>query len=1374
MLLLLLLLAQFGFGNAACSFYAAGGTGLLSSSPRGVALDGSGRVFVADETSNSVVVFDKTNAPTGISFGNATLSQPQGVAVDSAKVYVASMGSNAVVRFAVAGGAVDAIFTGLSAPIGIALDALGTTLFVADSGNNRVKYFDTVLNSSATFGTGLMAAPRGVAVGALGSVYVADTGNNRVQLWTKLVSYSLASTSSASLALSAPTDLAVVGSTLVLSTLYVVDAGNSRIVVLDGNLNLVSAFGAGTGTSGFRVQGVGQFQNPFGITVDSGLSVRVTDSGRFQEFLCGPPISQTVSFSSTAPLLATAGGSQLYTPVATASSGLPVAVTVDPSSSAVCAIAGGLVSSIGAGQCLLLANQAGNAKYSAAAQAIQAFTVAQGTQNVSFNSAAPSSASVGGAAYQVLASATSLLPVTFSIDVNTSTNCAITATGLVTFLRAGQCTINAIQLGNLNLLPSALVQQTLTIAKAAQSLSFVQNITTAQVGGPTYTPQVVSTLGLAAIITVSNGGCIMISGVVSFVAATPCTLTASQGGNADVLAAVSMQVITVSKGVQALMFTSTPPAAAGIGNMYTPVVVGTLPNISITIDASAASVCSASNGVVTITGTGGLCVVVATQTGNADWLTAQVMQSFGVGSGLLGQSLTWVSPMPPMPRVGDQYVLSASSSAGLPVTFSLAPTSSGVCSLSGSTVTLLTTGSCVVLGNQLGNATIGIATQIQRAISVLPGLQTIFLNSTAPVGARVGDAPYHVVATATSLLPVTVSAAPPAVCIADGSGVVSFVGSGTCNVTGQQNGNASFLAAVDVVQSFFVALGQQILSFASAAPVNAQVGGAGYAPMAMSDKGLSVTFLINASSASVCSLAGSIVSFDHPGTCAVVANQPGNAIYSFASLQQVFTVAKGAQSLSFTSVKPVSPLVGGAPYTPTAVSSRLLPVALGVDGASAVVCVMDPVTSAVTFIGVGDCHIVAHQLGSVDYLAAPLLEQVVTVVPGVQLVSFVGTPPTGARVGESLFPSARSSANLTVTFSTNSSVCGVDSTGAVVFLSVGTCDLYGVQLGTSDFAASNVIHTTITILKGFQAITFAVTAPTDAVVAGAPLVLAATSSSGLAITYTVDPTSAAVCNVSAVGVVSFLGPGTCAVDATQAGTADYNPVTRRLSFTVGQNYNNACAELPASGCGCAGPLCTFVGNLVAGTSLAVSGNSSLVVEGDLQLTSSSTLTVYASPRIAGAFVRVRGRCTFAGTLKLIVGRGSSAASRRRTDESVQVVDAQQTSGQFSAVTVTSSDPCTSVTSSDATYSGTGMSVLVQTTDSCAPPSTGLSGGAIAGIAVGCVALAAIIVVAIVLLQRRARRRRDMQRNVMLQAEEMEQLQHASAQFKSRQLPAMSL
>ncbi len=87
-----------------------------------------------------------------------------------------------------------------------------------------------------------------------------------------------------------------------------------------------------------------------------------------------PLIPQVISFTSNAPSPALVGGT--YEVSATSGlSGEPVVLSVDPSTSSICSISGNTVSLLATGNCVINANQAGNAKYEPAPQAQQSFTV---------------------------------------------------------------------------------------------------------------------------------------------------------------------------------------------------------------------------------------------------------------------------------------------------------------------------------------------------------------------------------------------------------------------------------------------------------------------------------------------------------------------------------------------------------------------------------------------------------------------------------------------------------------------------------------------------------------------------------------------------------------------------------------------------------------------------------------------------------------------------------------------------------------------------------------------------------------------------------------------------------------------------------------
>ena len=99
-------------------------------------------------------------------------------------------------------------------------------------------------------------------------------------------------------------------------------------------------------------------------------------------------------------------------------------------------------------------------------------------------------------------------------------------------------------------------------------------------------------------------------------------------------------------------------------------------------------------------------------------------------------------------------------------------------------------------------------------------------------------------------------------------------------------------------------------------------------------------------------------------------------------------------------------------------------------------------------------------------------------------------------------------------------------------------------------ASATNVQCNIGAVEGdFQSVSFTSSTP-SATVGGTTYTPAATSTSGLAVTITVDSTSSGVCSISS-GVVSFLSTGTCTLDANQGGDNNYDVASQvQQSVTV--------------------------------------------------------------------------------------------------------------------------------------------------------------------------------------------------------------------------------
>lgn len=190
-------------------------------SPLGVAVDGSGNVYVADYENNLIRKVTQTGVVSTLAGSGAkgaddgldtaaTFNLPEALAVDATgNVYVVDNGndlirkvtpSGKVTTFAGSGqpGRGDGTGTAASfnSPFGIAIDSDGN-LYVADSGNNLIRKITpggtvtTIAGNGsrgANDGTGNAASfntPAGIAVDKTGNIYVADENNNLIRKITQ-------------------------------------------------------------------------------------------------------------------------------------------------------------------------------------------------------------------------------------------------------------------------------------------------------------------------------------------------------------------------------------------------------------------------------------------------------------------------------------------------------------------------------------------------------------------------------------------------------------------------------------------------------------------------------------------------------------------------------------------------------------------------------------------------------------------------------------------------------------------------------------------------------------------------------------------------------------------------------------------------------------------------------------------------------------------------------------------------------------------------------------------------------------------------------------------------------------------------------------
>ena len=255
--------------------------------------------------------------------------------------------------------------------------------------------------------------------------------------------------------------------------------------------------------------------------------------------------AQSISFAG--PSSGTPGGSGRLSATG-GGSGTPVVFSVDSSSGeGVCQVSGSTVTYSAAGSCVIDANQAGDASYTAAPQVQRTITVGKAAQSISF--IAPSSGTPDGSGRLSATGGGSGNPVVFSVDSSSGEGVCQVSGSTVTYSAAGSCVIDANQAGDASYTAAPQVQRTITVGKAAQSISFVAPTSgdvessgrLSATGGGSGNPVVFS-------VDPSSGEdvCEVSGSTVTYTGSGSCIIDANQAGNASYTAAPQVQrTITV-------------------------------------------------------------------------------------------------------------------------------------------------------------------------------------------------------------------------------------------------------------------------------------------------------------------------------------------------------------------------------------------------------------------------------------------------------------------------------------------------------------------------------------------------------------------------------------------------------------------------------------------------------------------------------------------------------------------------------------------------------------------------------------------------------------------------------------------------------------
>ena len=316
--------------------------------PRGVAVDGSGNVYVADTGNSQVVVVSPTGSQSTVANAASNgINQPYGVAVDAVgNVYIADTLGSPVPRIlketpTVSGYVQSTVASGLVNPEGVAVDGSGNVYFT-DSGNGHALKVDFADAPTLSFATASVAS---TSSDSPQSVTILNSGNAPLTFSSIAYPIDFPEAGSGDCAVGGPLSAGATCPLTVNFTPTVAGTLSEAVMLVDNSLN-------GAATQMVLLNG-----NGFGLP-------------------------QTIIFSAL--------GDQTYgvAPIqlaATASSGLTVSYTVI---SGPATVIGSWLTITGAGVVTVRAAQTGNSGYAAASPVSQSFTVNKATLTVTAANAA--------------------------------------------------------------------------------------------------------------------------------------------------------------------------------------------------------------------------------------------------------------------------------------------------------------------------------------------------------------------------------------------------------------------------------------------------------------------------------------------------------------------------------------------------------------------------------------------------------------------------------------------------------------------------------------------------------------------------------------------------------------------------------------------------------------------------------------------------------------------------------------------------------------------------------------------------------------------------------------------------------------------------
>ncbi|HUI89938.1 MAG TPA: MBG domain-containing protein [Anaerolineales bacterium] len=582
--------------------------------------------------------------------------------------------------------------------------------------------------------------------------------------------------------------------------------------------------------------------------------------------------------------------------------------------------------------------------------------------------------------------------------------------------------------------------------------------------------------------------------------------------------------LTVNPASQSINFDAIPDET--YGNPPFDVSATATSGLPVSFASTTTDVCAVSGSTVSIL-SAGTCTIEASQAGDSNYSAAQpVDQSFG--NGKAGEAINF-SALPDKTYGDADFDVSsyASATSGLAVSFSSETPS--VCSVSGSTVSLASAGTCTIRASQSGNNNYNAASNVDQSFTVNPATQSIRFDLGTLPAKTYGDPDFDIssFASATSGLPVSFSSTTTSVCSVSDS-TVSLTSAGTCTIRASQSGNSNYNAASNVDQSFIV---NKVDASINVTPYNLTYDGASHTATAaatgVKSEDLSADLTLSGTAHTAAgAYTADAWSFHDPA---------GN--YSDASGSVSDTIAPATPAITF-GIAPTPTYLGGD-FTVSASTTNTDNSTLTYSWVSGPCALVSGATFSSS--GSGTCVAQASAMATANFTAA-LQQQIISIAKADQSTLMVTGPSNITYgVGGTVTTSGGDGMGMLSYDAGSSTGCSVDSSTGVITVTdaSGNCSITAMKAADDNYSSATSAALDVSLNKANQTISFT-SSPAGEYVGGPTYSPTANSTSGLSVTLTIDDSATSVCSINNNGVVSFAGAGRCIVDADQAGNDNYN------------------------------------------------------------------------------------------------------------------------------------------------------------------------------------------------------------------------------------------